>query len=217
MLHQSTRISLVLLATCAAVALGACVDALPPGTSLADAPLAAAPGESLVTFVRPDSSCDRGEYAVIVDDHGRFVGNLGPGMQMQVPVAAGLHAFYGWGNVDYHIAKEPGFNAVNAVRVQATANEDVFVAVEVACGLNAGFDMYSVVRGQGAWSDVERWLHATRRVSADRTAGQLALESKPIHLRANLELGARRLGNADADAARKARDEAFRKEDTDGE
>jgi hypothetical protein len=220
----STSSLLALAVTSLAVSLVGCAEGLPPGTAFESAPPVAGPGEALVTFVRPVSTCDTGSYAVIVDDHGHFEGYLAAGTRIAVPVTPGTHAFYAWGNVDYHIDKEPSFNAVSAVRFKAVEGQDNYVALEVATPCVTGrttfalraplhISMHAAHDQAGAGGDLDDMLASTKLVAVDRTAGQASLESRPAHLRAHLERGENALLRGDQERAREAQFQAIQRED----
>jgi hypothetical protein len=199
-----------------AAASAACVEALPPATTLSSAPVAAAAGESLVTFVRPESACDTGEYAVVVDARGHFVGNIAAGTQVSFATAPGTHAFYAWSNTDLHIDKDPSFNPVSAIRLDALPVGATYVLVDIPapCSPRATFELRHVGAAEVAGPDFTDLVAKARTVSVDRAAGQVALESQPVHLQARLEFGAARLRRADDAEAKKVRFDALQSEDS---
>jgi len=213
---RTTSASIALAVTTLALGLAGCADDLPAGTVRAASPTAAGPGEVLVTFVRPESSCDTGEYAVVVDEHGRFVANVVAGTNVSYSTTPGPHAFYAWSNVDLHIDKEQSFNPVAAVRVNVEGTEPQYVALEVAtpCGARANFDLHQVKRTSAAWAEVQGWLASTTPVTVDRKAGQALLEARPAHLRNALEFGMAKLRRSHEADARRARYEATQREDS---
>ncbi len=215
---------LAVTVTSLAVSLAGCAESLPPGTSLASGPPAAGPGEALVTFVRPVSSCDTGEYAVVVDDRGRFVGNVATGTRIAVSVMPGLRAFYAWSNVDVHVDREPAFNPVSALRVNVANGQEQYVALEVAapCNTRSTFSMRLPLMmgmhpapGQvGAGGDVDDMLASTKLVTVDQAAGQVALDAKPAHLRAHLAQGEAALRRGEDTGAQAAQYRTIQKEDS---
>jgi hypothetical protein len=214
----STPLALTIVATSLAFAFVGCVDALPPGAVLASAPPAApGPSEASVTFVRPESACDTGEYTVIVDDHGRFAADVAAGTQVTVPVVPGAHAFYAWSHVDVHVNIERAYNPVAATRVNAVAGRATYVSLEVEspCRSNrATFEMHQFAAAAAADKELEHWLGNTRAVTVDRAAGQARLEENPAHLAWRLELGQQRLRRVDEAEAAGARHAALQLEDS---
>ncbi len=172
---------------------------------LAPGPSSAGPDGTAVTFVRPESPCDLGEYAILVDDHGHFVGNLAAGTRLVHPTTPGDHAYYAWSNVDLIVDRVPNFNPVSAVRVHAVPGQSSYVLLDNSkpCQSRFAFDMLSVNRGSGAWGDVAQALASTKPVRVDRAAGQLALDARPAHTQLYRELGVAKLQRNDqADTAR---------------
>jgi hypothetical protein len=189
------RALLVLPATSLAFALAGCADALPPGTTPAPG-VQAGPGprESLVTFVRPVSTCDTGEWAVVVDERGRFVGDVAAGTQISVVTSPGPHRFYAWGNIPLGYT-EFGMNPVGAVRLTTRPGESAYVSVEppAPCATRAAFELRAVSPEGPRAGELHDWLTATTPVTVDRDSRQRALDARPTHLQAHLELGEAKL------------------------
>ncbi len=184
------------LASLAAVAtLVGCTDALPPGTTPAASPAAPGSGDALVNFVRPSSSCDTGEYAIVVDERGRFVANVPTNSQASVRVNPGPHLFFAWSNDDVQVEINRNVNPVAAVSVDAVAGQSHYVAVEVAtpCSVRSTFELRAVAGTGGAWADLEGWLAKAQPMTTDRAAGQARLDEEPVHLRRHMELGREKL------------------------
>src|SRR5687767_2805099 len=69
----------------------------PPPAALA----AMEQGRAMVVFVRPASSCDTFDHAVIVHGaEGRFVGTSAPRTHFAVSVPPGRHVFMAWPGMD---------------------------------------------------------------------------------------------------------------------
>ena len=212
--------SLLLAAFC----LAGCEEALPPATTASNVVPSPNPGEAMVTFLRPTSSCDAGEYVIVVDEHGRFVGNLAAGTQVSFPTHPGTHVFYAWSNVDLIVTRDPNFGAVAATRVKAHAGEDSYVFVasgrHSTGGCQARFVFELVAAGSlpnaaEGRADAIELVHETRPVTTDRVAGQIQIESRPAHLHYFLELGARNLERQEAARAAIHRQRAlWREEDS---
>ena len=212
----STTACLILAATCVGASLPACVDALPPGTTAASPLTGPTPDVAQVTFVRPVSSCDTGEYLVVVDEVGHLLAKMSPGTQVAATVSPGRHVVYAWSAVDVHLDSEPGFNPVGAVRVNAHRGETKYVAVEIdsPCRFNrVTFDLHVMGEKSPRWSEMKEWLDKTSPVTVDLVAGQADLASRPAHLQRHLEFGARTLHRRDQNRLRDQRTAALRRED----
>jgi hypothetical protein len=169
------------------------------------------PGDASVVFVRPESSCDGGDYSIVVDDHGRFVGNVAPGTRVSVPVRPGTHIFYAWSSLDLRVEKEPNFNPVAAVRVNAVPSQTEYVSLtdsrhhfECNAWMSVEMTPQDVLS-----SDLAGWLNSSKAVVADRGAGQAALNARPALLQTDLELGQAKLQRLDELHAREERRRAL--------
>jgi hypothetical protein len=212
---RTTSAPLAFAVTALAFALAGCVDELPPATTPAITPATVGSHEVPVTIVRPVSRCDTGEYAIVIDERGHFIGNIAAGTKLSVAMERCHHALSAWSNVDLHVDRVVGFNPVAAVKVDATGHEPRYVTLEVSepCQYRATFDMHSVAETDKAWGDVSEWLARATLVTADQAAGQARLDAKPAHLRSMLEFGATKLERNREVAARNARFEAIQLED----
>jgi hypothetical protein len=189
-----------------ATLLGGCADALPPGTRPGALPVSPSAPESLITFVRPTSTCDTGEWAVIVDARGRFVANVPTNSQVAYVTRPGIHTFYAWSNDDIQMEINRNLNPVAVVVVEATPGQSQYVAVQVTapCSVRSNFEMRTVAGSGPAWQDLEGWLKKAQPMTVDRAVGQALLNEEPIHLARHLELGREklRLLQATTDASR---------------
>jgi hypothetical protein len=197
------------------IILAGCAEALPPATSAATAPPTSAADEAIVTFVRPVSTCDTGEYAVVVDGHGHFIANVASGTHVSVPLRPGMRTLYAWSNVDFHIDKEPAFSPVSALRFPILEGQENFVALEVyaPCMTRSTFTMRPAP-GAGGQAELQSMIADTQLVAVDRAAGQVALEAKPVHLQQHLEQGAISLRKSQYNADQRARFADIQKEDS---
>jgi len=212
--------ALLTLAFC----LAGCEEALPPGTTMASAMVAAqapAADEAMITFYRPTSPCDAGEYAIVTDARGHFVGNVAPGTQVSFPTRPGTHTFYAWSSVDLIVDKDPNFTGVSAVRVHAPAGEPTAILLDTPkpCGARLSFEMvwlsvlrHAADRRSGVDEEITDLQRTTSAVIVDRVAGQVALDSRPAHLRTFLALGDRRLQQIDITAAARQRHAELQRE-----
>jgi hypothetical protein len=146
---------------------------------------------------------------VVVDERGRFIGNVAAGTQIVVPVSPGQHVFYSWSDRDLRFGKLPELNPVAATRVEAVGTETQYVALLVEtrgsvvsrCYPYAFVSMQRVARGD----ELEAWLQSTQILVPDREAGQLALRANADLLQTHLDLGRRKLALLDEQTARNAR------------
>ncbi len=216
---RSTPASFPAFALLLAASLAACADAIPPGTTPASAPAAPGPAEALVTFVRPVSTCDTGEWAVVVDEHGRFVGNVQTNTQVSFSTTPGPHVFYAWSNDDIAENINPNSNPIAAVRVGAVAGQSHYVSVEVAtpCAVRSTFEMRAVAGNTAAWGDLEEWLGKTQPMTVDRSVGQSLLDAEPDHLHRRLRLGQLKLALVEETRAAAARHTTLLRETADNE
>jgi hypothetical protein len=191
----SALLPLTALSLAAAAALVGCADAIPPGTTPAASPVAPGGGDALVTFVRPESSCDTGEWAIVVDERGHFVANVSTQTQVSYVTTPGEHIFYAWSNDDVDVDINPNYNAVAAVRLNLVAGQSHYVAVEVTspCSVRSNFELHAVAGKGAGWEDLEKWLTKAKPMTCDRAVGQSLLELHPRHLQRHLRLGHRKL------------------------
>ena len=217
----SMRLTHVLAASCLGFLLSGCAREVPPAMTPSASLLAPPAGQAAVVFVRPLSPCDTSEYSIVVDDHGRFVGNVAPGTQIVVPITPGTHVFYSWSNIDSRSEREPSFNPVMATRVDARGEGPQYVALIVQmqdstvtrCNAYSHVSMHRVRPGQRddtLWSDLQEWLRSTQPLVANQPAGQATLNANPALLQTHLELGHAKLRAMDDFHARKARRDAER-------
>jgi hypothetical protein len=219
MMHRYPFTKPTLVPILFAVLLAGCADQLPPAMTQTSSLAGGASGASVV-FVRPSSACDTDDYEVLVDSHGRFLGNLPPSSHMTVAVAPGPHVFYAWSSRDLRYPQEPGFNAVSAVRMNVTSAEPQYIALLtekrelLRCNEYALVDLVPVGQRDELWSDVQNWLGTTRPLMANRVTGQAGLDAKPAHLQSYLELGWAKLVRKETLEAREERREAETEEDS---
>jgi len=190
-----------------ALVFAGCADALPPGTTpVAAAPVAPGPERALVTFVRPVSTCDTGEWAVVVDEHGQFVADIASGTRVYLETSPGVHHFYAWSSVPLE-SSDLGINPVGAVRVATRAGESAFVAVEYPqpCQSRSAFELQGISADGPRGGELREWLADTTAVSSDRAARQAALEASPVHLRRHIDLGEAKLRQLDEQRDRASR------------
>jgi hypothetical protein len=204
-----------------ATALPSCGEDLPPAMTPVSALPAVAPGSASVVFVRPKSPCDTGDYEIIVDEQGRFVGNASPGSQLAVSVQPGTHVFYGWSARDLRIEGRPEFNPVAAARVNAIADGPTYVALVVEvrrttsmrCWKYAVVDMYPSGPGRSYFQEIQEWLTSTTPLVADPPRGQSLLDADPAMLQSDLDLGRAKLALLDQRRALRAQEKAEQSDD----
>jgi hypothetical protein len=192
MVHLIRSTWAVLAATCFVGLLGGCERELPPATALGGPVVPTpAPGQGAVVCIRPTSACDESDYSVVVDERGRFVGNVDPGTRVDVSVSPGSHAFYSWSSLDLRMEVLTSFNAAAAVRVDVVPSETQFVTLNVIGAphcLPWPIVEMTAARTPGALANAKDLLASTKPVIADRVAGQAALDAKPNLLQTNIEL-----------------------------
>jgi hypothetical protein len=219
MMHRYPFTKPTLVPILFAVLLAGCADKLPPAMTQASS-FGGAPSGPTIVFVRPSSACDTNDYEVLVDGHGRFLGNLPPSSHTAVAVAPGPHVFYAWSSRDLRYPQEPGFNAVSAIRVNVTAREPQYIALltekreSLRCNEYALVDLLPVGEHDALWGDVQDWLGTTKPLLSNRLTGQADLDAKPAHLQSYLELGWAKLVRTESLGAREERREAEREEDS---
>jgi hypothetical protein len=192
---------------------------LPPATTPAAALPGPAPRGASVVFARPPSVCDSNEYTIVVDERGRFVGNLAPGTRLAYPVTPGRHAFYAWSNFDLRLGINANFNPAAAEHVEAVEGQTYYVAVILnKSGSYCPPWLPPELKGADTATDpgdVASWLRSTTPVDVDRVAGQAKLDSKPALLRTYMELGQWKLQRLDEENARTDRRDEIRTEKLD--
>jgi hypothetical protein len=183
--------AVVLVVASAYGVLTGCEEALPPATTPAAGLPAIRGGEALITFVRPPSPCDTGEYAVIVDSQGRFVADVSSGTRVAVPAPAGSHVYYAWSNVNLMNARDPDFlGGVTALRVRTQPSEESFVLVDTpACQYRFLPSLHQIGNTPSWQRELKGFLDDTKPVQNDPVAGQREVDARPARLRAYLRLG----------------------------
>jgi hypothetical protein len=206
----------VVFATASAVLAG-CNHELPPATTIAASLPGPAGNDGSVVFVRPSSPCDTSGYSIVVDEHGRFVGNVDPGTQIAASVAPGPHVFYAWSSLDLRVEAVPAFNTVAAARVEVAPGQTQHVALIVNrptynCLDWAVVDLRVIGQSDAYWDELQEALHTAQPVNVDVPAGQATLDAKPALLREYLEMGHTKLVHLEELHAREAQRRAVRAE-----
>ncbi len=143
--------------------------------------------------------CDVGDYSVIVDAHGHFVGQLAPGTGVVATVAPGEHVFFGWSSIDLRDGRCPQLNPVAAVRVNTAVASTSCVALIVRqrgstltrCDRHAAIDMLVVGEASPVLENASD--DPTRLLPPDYVLGQAMLDAHPAMLRSYTELGRAKL------------------------
>ena len=209
----------VLVVASTSASLTGCAEALPPATT----PTAGLPpirgGEALITFVRPSSPCDTGEYAVIVDSQGRFVADVSSGTRVAVPAPAGSHVYYAWSNVNLINARDPDFlGGVTAVRVRTQPSEESFVLVDTPfCQYRFLPSLHQIASNPAAQRELKGFLEDTEPVQNDPIAGQREVDARPARLRSYLRLGHLALAKSELGTQARELHEGQQQEDGFGE
>jgi hypothetical protein len=150
---------------------------------------------------------------VIVDADGRFVGNVGPGMQLNVPRAEGHQVYYAWSSHDLRVEREPNFDPVSAVRVDVHPGRVHYVTLIVQvrsayvsrCNPWALVDLHYLPTSGPRRDEAEAWVRDGRWISPDSSAGQAEFDAAPARLASFLELGREKMRRIDDERARGAR------------
>jgi urease beta subunit len=197
MIHQERCKRFVLAASCFVGLLGGCAVTMPPAMAPASELPAPAAGQGSVVFVQPETPCDGLGFSVVVDDHGRFVGNVASGTRVAVAVRPGTHVFYSWSVLDLRFERDQNINMSAATRVRVGPSETKYVGIGPLLGRRQCLDLPVMEMTELTPAQVDGALQATQPVVADRAAGQADLDSKPFLLRTNLELGRWKLERLD--------------------
>jgi hypothetical protein len=176
----------------------ACERGIPPAMSPVAVLYAPPPGKAEIVLIRPRSACDTSDYTVVVDDTGRFVANVAPGAKVSVHVAPGPSVLYAWSSRDVRSEKEPAFNPVAAIRVQAREDEAQYVKmwVPIMTATVTRCTRYDLVEMRHASRNED--FDECQPMQADSIAGQAELDATPHRVRAYLDLGRARLAMDDA-------------------
>jgi hypothetical protein len=129
-------------------------------------PLAPPPGAALVVFVRP-SNWAWGVRADVLDETGRFLGQLVPGAHFAAAVGPGRHMFVVWGeNTD-------------ALAADVLPGHIYFVEGYVTPGaFSAHFHLKAIKPALPNWAMRDTWMRATNQMAVDPNAGQARLNSR---------------------------------------
>jgi len=174
---------------------------IPPAMTLAASVPPPAAGSASVVLVRPSQACDSGDYAVVVDERGRFVGNVGPGTRLAVEVSPGSQIFYAWNHIQWVRRSNPIW-PTGAARLNLTKGQTRYLLLDGCTGTTTLLNV--VAQGDALWGDLQDGLRSTKPIVADRAAGQALLEQRPAELRRRLEVARRQLVELDTARERDA-------------
>ncbi len=160
-----------------------------------------APHDSaLVIFVRDSNPCDGGDPFRVVDDSGRFLGELIPASKFSVRMEAGHHDFFAWQpHGDLPRDLYPDANQVGAMSADLQAGKTYTVDVSIrnpthgvrnSCFGYLFLVMHFVDPSTPSVSEVLD--HATP-FTPDAARGQAALEQDRTDVSAHITLGLQKL------------------------
>lgn len=119
-----------------------------------------------VVFIRP-SSFAASLLVTVLDDKGRFIGDVPPSSWFWTSVEPGEHTFISW-------AENTG-----ALRAKLAAGTIYFVEVEVKLGaLSARAHLKALGPKSEAWEEREVWLRDNAQLEVDERAGQAYLDRR---------------------------------------
>jgi hypothetical protein len=160
----------------------------------------APPDSALVVFVRDSNPCDGGEPFRVVDDDGRFLGELIPASKFSVRVATGHHAFFAWqpyGDVPRELY--PDANQVGALQAEFLPGKTYTVDVSITNATHGvrktcfGYQFLSLHFVDPSTPSVAEVLDRAAPFTPDAAAGQAALERDRTGVSAHITLGLQKL------------------------
>jgi hypothetical protein len=177
----------------------ACASADPPAVRSAksaepqsNSPPAA--GMARVVFVRPESSCDTGTYPIIVDENGHFVAQIAQNSRAFVDFTAGAHTLYAWPSIDPRSDENnPDTDPVAVERVRLAPGTTRYIEIRIPRRSTMRcprFTFFALEKMDDDDEDLQVSLKETRPITADRAAGETALD--PALVQAHMENGRRR-------------------------
>jgi hypothetical protein len=139
--------------------------------------IAAPPDQAMVVFVRPSKMA----YAVsanILDETGRFLGDIPAEGHFAVPIAAGRHTFVIWAeNTD-------------ALTAELLPGKIYFVEVYASMGAwSAHMHLRAIKPSLGSWAQRDGWMLSTTQYTPDLAAGQANLAGKVEAVQERLRRG----------------------------
>lgn len=144
-------------------------------------------GQAVVVFLRPSMFALLAHYQVI-DEKGRFLGELLAGSHFAVPVPAGDHVF-----VAFHDGDPLAHN--DAMRARLLPGLTYFALVQPTM---TGVEITAIAPRSESWSRVRGWLADTDALVPDPAAGQAFLADHG-DLLDELEAGYKHLSDDDAE------------------
>jgi hypothetical protein len=187
-----------LLAACLATACAARQSPLMRSVLLLDT--TAPPDSALVIFVRDSNPCDGGDPFRLVDDSGRFLGELIPASKFSVRMEAGHHAFFAWQpHGDLPRDLYPDANQVGALGADLQAGKTYTVDVSIRNNThgvrNSCFGYLFLVMHfvDPSTPSVGEVVDRATPFTPDPAKGQAALEQDRTDVSAHITLGLQKL------------------------
>jgi hypothetical protein len=154
----------------------------------ADEPLRAPPGQALVVFIKPsdyesvESGLGPRDYPrllagrpsvwrpnrvdTIIDERGRYLGDILPMSHFGAAVEPGRHVF-----TAVRIPDALSAGRVRGLEAELEAGKAYFVEI----GSGEAYDLLAIKRDSASWSKRESWLAATTRLAPNRAGGDAEL------------------------------------------
>jgi hypothetical protein len=205
---RSARMSIVCLA---ATTGWACAGTFAPPMSLPGGPLRASDQDlARVVFLWPPTSCDAAGHYTIVDDTGRFLGNITSGTRVSVDVSQGSHTFLAWN--PRREADQGTPTAIEVAVMHATVFKGATYYVQVAFGewgMRGPVTSYSrprwglgmhrrcasrdpVLLAATSGPQLELWMQRLEAYEPDLGQGQRWLDQDPATTQEHIEIANRR-------------------------
>jgi hypothetical protein len=153
-----------------------------------DEPLRAPPGQALVVFVKPsdyesvESGLRQSDYPrllagrpslwrpnrvdTIIDEHGRYLGDILPMSHFGAAVEPGRHLFTAVRIPDVFAAGN-----VRGLEAELEAGKAYFVEI----GSGEAYDLLAIKPDSASWTKRESWLATTTRLAPNHAAGEAEL------------------------------------------
>jgi hypothetical protein len=129
-------------------------------------PIAASPNQAMVVYVRPTKQA----YAIsanILDENGRFLGDMPAQGHFAVALPPGRHTFVVWAeNTD-------------ALSAELMPGKIYFVEVYASMGAwSAHMHLRAIKPSLPSWAERDHWISSTNQYAADTASGQANLAKK---------------------------------------
>jgi hypothetical protein len=138
---------------------------------------AASSAEAIVVFVFPSTPCDTQDYVVVVDEKGRWLGDVSARTRFFARVEPGEHLFFAWPHQELESLKYPDYNQVGAMAATIDAGKTYYVEVATGhyaervlksvCPRYPSVQLFAIAPRTETWGQLREWIDATSPLAQD--------------------------------------------------